>query len=257
MNFAFAGKVVLVSGASKGLGFAIAKQLVAEGATVCIASSDSERITHAAESLAVDGFVCDVAKAEDIRQWVNHCLVKYGRIDGLVINAGGPAAGQFDAFEDDHWQAAFELSLLSAVRLMRAVLPTMRAQQSGSILTLTSSSVKEPVDFLLLSNVMRSGVTSLAKSVSQAEAKNGIRVNNLMPGFIATDRMQHLDEVQAQANQISVAQQHKNMSAHIPFGRYGAPEEFANAAVFLLSDAASYISGVTLAVDGGKMKTVW
>lgn len=257
MNLQLKDKVILVAGASKGLGFAIAQQLRQEGAKVAIASSNKERIEVAAKQLDAFAVHCDVRKAADIQHWVDASLTHYGRVDGLVVNAGGPPPGQFDQFDDEQWQAAFELTLLSAVRMIRAVLPTMRAQQSGSILTLTSSSVKEPIDFLLLSNVMRSGVTSLAKSLSRSEAKNGIRVNNLVPGLIATDRMKHLDKVQAEVNQRSVEEQHAATAANIPLGRYGQPEEFAQAATFLLSDAASYITGATLVADGGTMKTVW
>jgi|SRR5690554_4856048 len=257
MDLQLKDTVILVAGASKGLGFAIAQQLKNEGAKVAIASSNKERIEAAAKQLDAFSVHCDVRKAADIQHWVDASLAHFGRIDGLVVNAGGPPPGQFDQFDDEQWQAAFELTVLSAVRMIRAVLPTMRAQQSGSILTLTSSSVKEPIDFLLLSNVMRSGVTSLAKSLSRSEAKNGIRVNNLVPGLIATDRMKHLDKVQAEANQRSVEEQHAATAANIPLGRYGEPEEFAKAAAFLLSDAASYITGATLVADGGSMKTVW
>lgn len=257
MELQLKGKVILIAGASKGLGFAIAEQLISEGARVSIAGSNEERIHSAAEKIGAFGVQCDVRNADDIQQWMEKSLQQFGRIDGLVVNAGGPPPGQFDQFDDAQWQAAFELTLLSAVRMIRAVLPVMREQQSGSILTLTSSSVKEPIDFLLLSNVMRSGVTSLAKSLSRTEAKNGIRVNNLVPGLIATDRMKNLDKVQAEANQRTPEQQRAATSALIPLGRYGEPEEFAKAAVFLLSDAASYITGATLVADGGTMKTVW
>lgn len=257
MDLQLTDKVILVAGASKGLGFAIAAQLQKEGAKLAIASSNQERVEAAGKQLGAFAMHCDVRKAMDIQRWVDASLAHYGRIDGLVVNAGGPPPGQFDAFDDEQWQAAFELTLLSAVRMIRAVLPAMREQQSGSILTLTSSSVKEPIDFLLLSNVMRSGVTSLAKSLSRSEAKHGIRVNNLVPGLIATDRMKHLDKVQAAANQRSVEEQHAATAAIIPLGRYGQPEEFAKAAAFLLSDAASYITGATLVADGGTMKTVW
>lgn len=261
MDLQLKNKVFLVAGASKGLGFAIAKCLLEEGASVAICSSNEERINEAVKQLQQTsnciGMKCDVSNASDIQQWVEKSLAHYGRIDGLVVNAGGPPPGQFDQFDDTAWLNAFNLTLMSSIRMIRAVLPTMRKQQSGSILTLTSSSVKEPIDFLLLSNVMRSGVTSLAKSLSKTEAQYGIRVNNLVPGLIATDRMKNLDAVQAKANNISVDEQHEKTASNIPLGRYGKPDEFANAAAFLLSDAASYITGATLIADGGTMKTVW
>lgn len=261
MDLHLKNKVFLVAGASKGLGYAIAEKLLMEGARVSIASSNKERVENAVACLQkigdCSGAVCDVTQTEDINQWVNQAVQYFGKIDGLVVNAGGPPPGKFDDFNDEAWLQAFNLTLMSAVRMIRAVLPIMRQQQSGSILTLTSSSVKEPIDFLLLSNVMRSGVTSLAKTLSKAEAVNGIRVNNLIPGLIATDRMKNLDKLQAQANHCSVEEQHAATASLIPMRRYGDPAEFANAAVFLLSDSASYITGATLIADGGAMKTVW
>ena len=264
MDLQLNNKVFLIAGASKGLAYAIAEKLLQEGAKIAIASSDAQRIASAKQALLlrypeadVFTYVCDVMQVQDIEDWVVKSHAYFGRIDGLVVNAGGPSPGTFDDLDDEAWLSAFNLTLMSAVRMIRQVLPIMRKQGSGSILTLTSSSVKEPIDFLLLSNVMRSGVTSLAKSLSAAEAAHGIRVNNLIPGIIATDRMKNLDAIQAQANGITVAQQHAQFSQEIPLGRYGEPEEFANAAAFLLSAAASYITGASLVADGGTMKTVW
>ncbi|NRB39619.1 MAG: SDR family oxidoreductase [Pseudomonadales bacterium] len=264
MDLQIKNKVFLIAGASKGLGFSIAEKLLSEGASVSIASSDAERLGFATQQLntkftaaRIFSCVCDVKEAQDIEAWVQKSYSEYHQIDGLVVNAGGPPAGSFDDFDDEQWLEAFNLTLMSSVRMIRQVLPIMRKQGSGSILTLSSSSVKEPIDFLLLSNVMRSGVTSLAKTLATAEAKNGIRVNNLIPGIIATDRMKNLDAIQADANGISVQEQRNKFTAQIPLGRYGEPDEFANAAAFLLSDAASYITGSTLVADGGTMKTVW
>lgn len=261
MDLKMQDKVYLVAGASKGLGFAIASRLAQEGARLSLCSSDDERINSAAQQLQTVteclAIRCDVRNAEDITAWVNASLARFGRIDGLVVNAGGPAPGQFDQFDDEAWLNAFNLTLMSAVRMIREVLPVMRQQQGGSILTLTSSSIKEPIDILLLSNVMRSGVASLAKSLSRSEAKHGIRVNNLVPGLIATDRMKNLDALNAKNNNRTLEEQRAVSSGLIPMGRYGHPDEFANAAAFLLSDAASYITGATLVADGGTMKTVW
>ncbi|WP_295871810.1 SDR family oxidoreductase [uncultured Zhongshania sp.] len=256
-------KVYLVAGASKGLGCAIAEQLALNGASVAIASRSESAIKASARALSeatgadVRGYTMDASSGVSIADWVALASADFGRVDGLVVNAGGPPPGQFDVFSDEDWQAAFELTLMSAVRMIRATLPHLRAAGGGSILTLTSSSVKEPIDFLLLSNVMRSGVTSLAKSLSKQLAPENIRVNNLVPGLIATDRMVNLDTAQAKAKGISFDEQRAASQALIPIGRYGDPSEFGKAGAFLLSDAASYITGATLVADGGTMKTVW
>ena len=261
MNLGLNDKVIMLAGASKGLGYAIAKALAADGATLAIASRDEAGINAAADSLRQWGgevlpSVMDACCSESIAAWVEHTVKTYGRIDGLLVNAGGPQPGRFDDIDDVLWQQAFELTLMSAIRMIRCVLPTMRAQGSGSILALTSSSVREPIDFLLLSNVMRSGVNSLTKSLSRQLAPEGIRINNLVPGLINTDRMINLDKMQAELNEIDFEEQRLRSSANIPMGRYGDPDEFGRAGAFLLSDAASYITGSTLVVDGGSMKSV-
>ena len=174
-----------------------------------------------------------------------------------MVNAGGPPTGGFDDFTDQDWQDAFELTLLSSTRMIRAVLPSMRQQGGGSIVTVTSSSVKEPIDILLLSNVMRSGVTSLAKSLSTQLASEKIRVNNLVPGSINTARLRDNVRVQAEALGISFETRWQGRGGAVPLGRFGEPDEFGRAGAFLLSEAASYITGETLVVDGGAMKTVW
>ncbi len=263
MDLQIHGKVFLVAGASRGLGLAIAEQLSLNGARVAIASRNAEAISVAGRELAertgnlVKAYVMDASDGASIKQWVADASRDFGRVDGLVVNAGGPPLGQFDVFSDEDWQAAFNLTLMSAVRMVRECLPHLRKAGGGAILTLTSSSVKEPIDFLLLSNVMRSGVTSLAKNLSKQLASENIRVNNLIPGLIATDRMQSLDRAQAAAKGIDIIEQRHANEQNIPLGRYGEPLEFGKAGAFLLSPAASYITGATLVVDGGTMKTVW
>lgn len=256
-------KVVLVAGSSKGLGLAIARQAGLDGAKVFLGSRIESHLDRAVAQLCGDGVAevahapLDCSDAGSIAAWVDAARERWQRIDGLVVNAGGPPAGRFDDFDDVAWQDAFELSLMSAVRLIRAVLPTMRAQNSGSILTLTSSTVKEPVDVLLLSNVMRSGVTSLAKSLSGELGASGIRINNLLPGSIATDRIAALDVQQADREGATFEQVRSRRERGIPLSRYGEPDELGRVGAFLLSEAASYITGATLAVDGGAMRTVW
>jgi len=263
MELQIEGKVFMVAASSKGLGFGIARELAKNGAIVCIASRTKTEIEKAAESLrketgaTIHASVFDAANAESIQNWISEVETAFEQIDGLVVNAGGPPPGNFVDFTDDDWQSAFNLTLMSAVRLIRGVLPAMRAGGGGSILTVTSMSVKEPINRLLLSNVLRSGVTSLVKSLSNEIAHENIRVNNLMPGRIDTDRVKSLDKINAEKSGISVSEIKLKNEATIPLGRYGNIDEFGKAGAFLLSPAASYITGVSLAVDGGIMKTVW
>ncbi len=261
MDLGVRGMVFLVAGASKGLGHAIARCLAVEGAGVAIASRDAQGIVCAARELdalsvtGVTGTVCDVRDAGALAAWVDASVQHFGRLDGVVSNAGGPPPGGFDAFDDLAWQGAYELTLLSAVRLIRLALPHLRVR-GGSILTLTSSTIREPAEQLLLSSVMRSGVAALAKSLSRELAGDGIRVNNLVPGLIATDRMQQLDAFQAQGAGVDALEVRRQRERAIPLGRYGATEEFGRAGAFLLSPAASYISGATLVVDGASMRAL-
>jgi len=264
MDLGLKDRVVLVAASSKGLGFAIARQAAMEGAFVSIGSRYEKNITAAAGKIreAVPGarvlpLVLDVADASSIENWVRTSLKELGTVDCLVVNGGGPSPGTFDQLDDTRWREGYENTLMSAVRLIRAVLPEMRRKKAGSILTVTSSSVKEPIDNLLLSNVFRSGVTSLVKSLSIQLARDGIRVNNLVPGFFDTDRLKALDLKNSGEWRISLDDVRKINFDSIPMGRYGNPEEFGKSAVFLLSPTASYVTGETFIVDGGKTRTVW
>lgn len=263
MDLQIKDKVFMVAASSKGLGFGIARELAQNGATVCMASRNRDEIEKAGIKLrnetgaVIHTSVFDAGNAESIRNWASEVITAFEQIDGLVVNAGGPPPGTFESFTDDDWQAAFNLTLMSAVRLIREVLPVMKSGGGGSILTVTSMSVKEPVKQLLLSNVLRSGVTSLVKSLSNELAEYNIRVNNLMPGRIDTDRVRSLDKNLAEISGVPVEKIKQKNESVIPLGRYGTTEEFGKAGAFLLSPAASYITGVSLAVDGGIIKTVW
>ena len=262
MDLKVKDKVFMVAAASKGLGYGIARELAKNGAIVCIASRTKNDIEQAAETLrketgaTIHASVFDASDANSITSWISDVEKSFEQIDGLVVNAGGPPPGQFDNFSDDDWNAAFNLTLMSAVRLIRGVLPKLRIN-GGSVLTVTSMSVKEPIGQLLLSNVFRSGVTSLVKSLSIELAKDNIRVNNLLPGRIDTDRVKSLDQSNAEKTGISVSEIKSKNEETIPLGRYGNIDEFGKAGAFLLSPASSYITGVSLAVDGGFIKTVW
>jgi 3-oxoacyl-[acyl-carrier protein] reductase len=260
MDLGLKNKIAMVGGASKGLGFAVARALAAEGAQVCIASRDKDAVLRAADTINGDGggralaVAADLSRADAIAGWHAAAVKEFGAVDLLFANTGGPPAGTALSFDDAAWQAAFELLLMSAIRTVRLVVPSMRARGGGAILFGTSSTVKEPVPSLALSNVMRSGVTSFAKTLSLELAADHIRVNTLIPGRIATDRLQHLDEINAKKAGIPLAEQQQRGGAAIPLGRYGAPDDFGRVGAFLLSDAASYITGSSLQVDGGLVK---
>jgi 3-oxoacyl-[acyl-carrier protein] reductase len=262
MDLGLKGKVAMVAGASKGLGYATAKALAAEGAIVSIASRDKAAIDKAAADLSretggtVIATIADVRDAHAITSWAASLEERHGGIDLLYANSGGPPAGSALDIDDRGWQEAFELLLLSSIRLCRAAVPSMRRRGGGAIVVATSSSVKEPLPNLALSNVMRGGVSSLAKTLSLELAKDRIRVNQLMPGRIDTDRLRYLDEVNSKKAGISPEEQKQKALTAIPTGRYGNADEFGRAAAFLLSDAASYITGATLQVDGGLIKGV-
>jgi 3-oxoacyl-[acyl-carrier protein] reductase len=258
MDLGLKGKVAMVAAASQGLGFAIARTLAAEGARVSIAARKQETIAAAAARIG-DGVlasVADVAKPESIEAWHRATVAQFGGVDLLVTNSGGPPAGPASGFDDAAWQSAIELLLLSVVRTVRIVLPSLEARGGGSILMLTSSSVRNPIANLGLSNVIRPAVSALVKTYADEFAAKKIRVNQLVPGRIATERLAYLDEANAKKAGIAVEDQRKRSMAAIPMGRYGEPDEFARAAAFLLSDAASYITGATLAVDGGAIRSI-
>ena len=260
MDLGLTNKVAMVGGASKGLGFAVAKALAAEGAHVVIAARDEDAIERAAATInaGTGGRAlpvrADLSKADAITRWHAAATDEFGGVDLLFANTGGPPAGTALSFDDMAWHGAFDLLLLSVIRAVRLVVPSMRARGGGAILVGTSSTVKEPFPNLALSNVMRAGVTSLVKTLSLELAADQIRVNSLLPGRLATDRLAHLDAIHAENAGITLEEQQKRGGAAIPLGRYGAPDEFGRAGAFLLSDAASYITGAALQVDGGLIK---
>lgn len=262
MELGLKDKVMMVAASSMGLGFAIARNLALEGAKLSIASRGLKNIEKAGEAIRNESdaevftSTMDMSDPRSIEAWVKATEKKYGRIDGLVVNAGGPPAGRFDDLDDSKWRAGFELTIMGTVRLIRATLPYMRRQKNGSILTVTSISIKEPIDNLLLSNVMRSGVSNLLKSLSFELATEGIRINNLVPGFFGTDRLRALDLVNAREWRMSPEEVQNINFSKIPIGRYGEPDEFGKAATFLLSEAASYVTGETFIIDGGRNRSV-
>jgi 3-oxoacyl-[acyl-carrier protein] reductase len=257
MDLGLQGKVALVTAGSKGLGKAIALELAREGAEVAIASRGEEALQLAAAEIADETgraplyVVADMTSAEDIERLVATVIERYGRVDILVNNTGGPPPGFFADFSDEQWQRAVDLLLLSSVRLIRAVLPGMRERGWGRIINSTSVAVKQPITNLLLSNAVRTAVIGLAKSLSNEVAAEGVTVNNLLPGSIYTDRIIQNNDSIAKRTGRTPEQVRAASEADIPMRRYGRVDEYAAAAAFLASDRASYITGVSLLVDGG------
>lgn len=262
MDLGLKGKVALVAGASKGLGYAVAHAMAREGAIVSISSRDAGAIADAAARIeretgaTVLATPVDVRSADAIQGWIAATEQRFGGIDALMTNSGGPPAGASLSFDDRAWQEAAELLLFSALRMIRGAVPSMQARGGGAILVSTSASVKEPIPNLGLSTVLRASVSALAKTLALELAPLGIRVNQIIPGRIDTDRVRQLDETNAKKQGISVDEAKKKSIASIPLGRYGEGEEFGRVGAFLLSEAAAYMTGATVQVDGGLIRSV-
>jgi 3-oxoacyl-[acyl-carrier protein] reductase len=256
------GKVALVTAASRGLGRASAEALARAGCDLAICSRNQASVEKAAEEIrratgrAVLPVVADLSRAEDLRRVVEGALTAYNHVDVLVSNTGGPQPGPFMAFDDAAWQGAFDTLLMPAVRLARAVVPGMQERNWGRILFITSSAVRQPIPALVLSNSLRAAVTAMAKTLAGQVAKDGITVNCVAPGRIFTDRVRFLDGEAAKASGRSMEDIRTEQGARIPAGRYGEPQEFGEAVAFLASPGASYITGSTLAVDGGAISSL-
>lgn len=260
MDLQLKGKIALVIASSKGLGKAIATQLASEGCNVMLTSRDGEQLQQTQRELLsvaqgkVDYFPCDITRSGDIDALVAATRERLGKIDILINNAGGPPGGGFEQVDDAAWQAAFELNLLSYVRLIRAVLPDLK-QSGGRIINVTSSSIKQPIPGLILSNAFRMGILGLAKSLADELAPYNILVTTVAPGRIATDRTAYLDQLKADKRGVDRQQVFEESLRNIPLQRYGDPVEFANVVCFLASDASSYMTGSTIMVDGGMVKS--
>ena len=260
MDLRIKDRISLVTASSKGLGKAVARMLSKEGAKVMICARNKESLFKAKDEIAaetggvVKAFIVDVTKKQQVKKLIEQIITEFGTIDILVCNAGGPPAGMADKFSLDDYRDAIELNLLTTINLCYEVIPFMKKQHWGRIVNMTSVSVKQPIDNLILSNTSRTGILGFSKSLSNHIAKYGITVNAVCPGYTKTQRVENLAKSFQENGIGTIADFYKKIENSIPMGRLGTPEEFANAVAFLVSEGASYITGVAMQIDGGFVK---
>ena len=263
MDLNLLGKIALVGGASKGLGKGCALQLAKEGANVVICARGIDKLAETAELIKkstnsdVLAIQADLSKHEDIIRVVNETINKFGRIDILVNNSGGPPPGKFFDFSDQDWEDAFNQVLLNVIRMCRLVIPHMKNQKSGCIINITSLSVKEPADNLILSNVFRTGVVSLAKTLSRELIESNITINNVCPGAFKTDRAIELMLNESKITNKPLEEIERNSVSNLPLKRFQTPEELGDFVTFLASDLAKGITGTTIQIDGGICRSLF
>ena len=257
MDLGLRGKVALVAAASKGLGRAIAEELAREGASIVMCARGEDALLAARDEIAnatdadVIGIAGDVAKSEDVASIVRKAVERFGRIDILVTNAGGPPSGKFESVSPEMWKDAVDLTLMSVVNLTSFVLPGMKERKWGRVINVTSIAVKQPVDGLMLSNSLRSAVTGFARTLANEVAPFGVTVNNILPGYTRTERVEQLSEAVAKREGVTQNAALERWESEIPMRRLGEPREFAALAAFIASERASYITAQSIAVDGG------
>jgi 3-oxoacyl-[acyl-carrier protein] reductase len=257
MELGLGGKVALVAGSSSGLGRAVAEELAREGASLVICARGEERLLEAREQIAaghgveVEAVSVDLSKPDEVDRLVAAALDRFGRVDVLFTNTGGPPAGPFDSHGPEVWDAAVRQNLFSVVNLVRGVLPGMRERGWGRIVNCTSVAVKQPIDGLMLSNSVRAAVTGFARTLANEVAPHGVTVNNVLPGFTRTDRLGALAERIAEDRGVTVEDAYGQWEEAIPAGRLGEPPELGALVAFLASERAAYITGQSICVDGG------
>jgi 3-oxoacyl-[acyl-carrier protein] reductase len=262
MDLGLKDKVALVAASSQGLGRAVAEELAAEGASLVLCARDSRTLAETAADIAektgahVLAIPADVTVTADIKRLVDAANERFERIDILVTNAGGPPAGRFEQLTREQWENAIRLTLLSAVELARLVLPGMKERRWGRIINITSIAVKQPVENLLLSNSLRAGLTGFARTLANEVAADGVTVNNVLPGYTRTERLDELAEMMAEKQGISPGEFRGKWEKEIPMGRLGEPREFAAMVAFLASERASYVTGTSIQVDGGWIRSL-
>lgn len=262
MDLRLSGKVALVAAASRGLGRAVAEELAREGVHLVVCARGADALRETADAIRdetgvpVLGVVADLSQAAGVAHVASEALRAYGRVDVLVTNAGGPPAGPFEAQSAEAWEAAIRLNLTSVVELTRAVLPGMKERGWGRIINVTSIAVKQPVDNLILSNSVRAAVTGFARTLANEVAPFGITVNNVMPGYTRTQRVDDLAARNATLRGTSAGAERAEWERQIPMARLGEPREFAAMVAFLASERASYTTGASIPVDGGWIKAL-
>ena len=263
MDLGLKGKVAFVAAASQGLGRAVGEELAAEGASLILNSRSEDKITAVCDEIRAR-FGTDVLPASgdlsdrtELEQAVDRGLSRFGKIDILVTNIGGPPAGTFESLSREAWDAAGQSLLRSVVELTRLVLPGMKERRWGRILNITSIAVKQPVDNLILSNSLRAAVTGFAKTLANEVAEFGVTVNNILPGYTSTERVEQLARSISENEGILVDEAKKRWESQIPMKRLGRPDEFSALATFLVSERASYITGSSIAADGGWIRSLF
>jgi len=246
MDLGIKNRVAMVAAASKGLGRAIAEALAAEGCRLSVCARSIEAWQD--DMVAVP---CDVTKAEDLQRWYDATIAKFGQVDILVTNTGGPPAAPFMKLTEEQWATGIDSTLMNVVRLCRMVIPDMQKRKWGRILNLTSFVAKQPVELLTVSSTLRAGLSALTKTLADQVAHDGILVNAILPGHFLTDRQKHLAELRAEQQGITPDEYLAKAVDVIPLGRYGRAEELAKVAAFLCSEGASYVTGSSIIVDGG------
>lgn len=263
MDLALKGKNCLVTASSKGLGFSVARALLREGAKVLVSSSDPANLKRAAEKLKAEGLTAfetkpaDLTRADDIRRLIDYAYETFGRLHGVVTNCGGPPAGPPLQITDEQWQTAFDAVLLSVVRICRLVVPRMVKDGGGAIVAIASTSVKQPIEALTTSNALRPALAGFLKYLSSQVAAQGVRINTVAPGRFETDRTLEVDAAAAKASGRTPEEVRADSIAAIPMSRLGSLDEFADLCLFLLSERASYLTGQTVCIDGGRVQSVW
>jgi 3-oxoacyl-[acyl-carrier protein] reductase len=257
MDLGLTGKVALVTGGSRGIGRAIAAVLAREGVRVAICARSEKALQATADALRKDGAeiyaaTADISNQGDMERVIADVVARWGGLDILVNNAGGPPPGRFDALEDGNWQSAVELSLMSTVRMIRAALPHLRQSAAGRIINILSTSVREPLDGMILSNSLRAAVAGLAKTMSRELGPSRITVNNVCPGHVMTARLREIAAFRAAEGKLDV----RGATDAIPLQRLGQPDEVADLVSFLASARAAYITGATIPIDGGSTVSI-